>query len=124
MNYKPSDRIMRIGISFGDNDFYFTFMPMMEAIAAALTMSHPGNQPLTKSQIVEIINGLAYPFYRLCQNRWRHGDGGDDHIRNYLRITEDRVYINEEIDKKLEDPYWCNGEFFYVDIDSGQTGCY
>lgn len=113
---------MRIGINFGDNDYWATCTAFTEVLL--LAASREPEIQLTKAQVVELFNGMAYSLYRLVQNRWLYNHGGDESTKQYLRIKESQVYLNEEIDEKLEDPCWCNHSFFYVDLDNAETGVY
>lgn len=116
---------MRIGISFGDNDFHNTLMPFVKIIMDAIEWNPILEEKLTKERIVELFNGMSFSLYRMFQNSWEHSNGGDNHMKRYLMINVDRVYINNEIDKKFENyDSWANGEFFYVDTDNHQVQCY
>ena len=109
---------MRIGIRFHDNDFWRTWEGIMRAF---LDTCDPDD--LDKDKIVKICNELSYGMYRLCQNRWRHGnDEDEERTRKHLKIEVRHVLLNEEIDELLAKEPWQNAEFFYVDFDNQQVG--
>jgi hypothetical protein len=123
---------MRVAIRFADNDFYNTLMPFMKVLAELIYHRDEDENPITKMDIVNLFNATAYSIYMFCQHR--PNDQSHEHLKTYLTIEARNVFIDGEIDKKLEtmDPhiykgkmsYWDNGEFFYADFDNLQFGCY
>ena len=108
---------MRIGINFGDSDFYNCFAGVLLTILQAYNWTG-GSVSEIKKDLASIINEISYGCYILFQ-QYRHGDEiKEDKIRikKYLQITEDKILINEEIDEYIEDqPEQLNGELFVLD---------
>lgn len=108
----------KLGIKFGDNDFYYTCTAFLRVLLPDEQFTHHRANDLTftKAQIVELFNGMAYSLYMLKQNAWRYPS---EHLlqNKYLRITEDKVYLDDEVTKFIADhPSGWNGEFFCVDF--------
>lgn len=108
----------KLGINFGDNDFYYTCTAFLRVLLPDEIFTHHKAQHIkfTKAQIVELFNGMAPSLYLLKQNAWRY------HPRNiaeYITITEDKVYLDEEVDKFIKSRQDNNGEFFAVDFTLG-----
>jgi hypothetical protein len=107
----------KLGIRFGDNDFYYTCTAFLKVLLPDGLFTHHRARDLkfTKAQIVELFNKMAPALYLLKQNAWKYESG--EHIASYLKITEDKVYLDDEIDKFItEYSGKANGEFFVVDF--------
>jgi len=114
---------MRIGINFGDNDFYNTFMPFMKIIVDAI--NYNDSFEATKENIVDIFNSMSLSLYKLFQSRYDRIESNDEHYDKYLKIKTSDIYLDEEIDEKLKTyNSWANGSFFYADTDNKQTDCW
>lgn len=105
---------IKIGIDFGDNDFYHLFEGFFNNIILELYFTP------TKEQVVELFNSSAYGMYLAFQNKFTYGEKEHNKYlaESYLKITTDKVYINEEVQEYLDDPdqaHFKNGEFFYTD---------
>lgn len=111
----------KMGIKFGDNDFYYTFQNVMLNILGSYTLNPRDTSNLNKKQIVKIINGLSEGCYWLHQNRFRYELGWD--AKAYLHIKEDKVLIDEEVDEYLKDDKRHNGDFYYINFILGEIGC-
>lgn len=105
--------ITKLLIKFCDNDFYNTFYTTLETILHAYEYS--GKLPFSKEQICLIINELAYGHYLLFQNQFEYVDGVN--IKNYLRIDESLIYINEEVDELLKDITNANSEWYVLYVE-------
>lgn len=107
----------KLGIWFGDNDFYYTCTAFLRVLLPDENFTHfrAADLTFTKAQVVELFNGMTPSLYLLKQNAWGYPSG---HIPNYLKITEDKVFLDDEVDKFIADkgPGWANGEFFAVDF--------
>lgn len=103
-NYNKN--LQRIGIKFPDNDFYNTIRTFL----VLLVVSEPSD--LTKAKIVEMFNFCAPAMYVLGQSR---DYTFDDHLKDYLRIEERHVYLDDEIDTMSSE--WNNGEFTWIEKD-------
>ena len=119
---KDNTPIKQLGIDFGDNDFYFTLIPFMKLLIPDDSTHHSLVLPSwSKEQVVELFNNLAFGIYLLKQNGWRYNNSDADHahIKKYLRITEEQVFIDEEVKAFMErdEGSHLNGEFFAVDFN-------
>ena len=117
---------MRILINFSDNDFYFANMAFLRVLRDAFIHGHPRHNldmKLTvKERIVEVYNATIYGLYLVNQNQWSYEAAS--HIKEYLRISVNNVYINDEIDDLVKDKaktnYHYNGEWFYLNINEDE----
>lgn len=109
----------KLGIRFGDNDFYYTCTAFMKMLLPDDFTHHlAGDVKFTKAQIVELFNNMASSLYLLKQNAWRYELAPN--IDAYLKITEDHVYLDDEVDKFTAENSNYNGEFFAVDFTSAR----
>lgn len=116
----------KFAVRFGDNDFYFTLLGIGNAFLTAHTESHPKKVSFTKEQIVKIWNDLAIGMYFLCQNKftYHHLSSMEEHAqhtKNYLKISVESVYIDDEVDDHYYDLInngMANGESLFVWFDS------
>lgn len=99
---------MKVAIKFGDNDYYKSFVGVLEAIKNARSI------PQDKEKICEIVNEISYGMYLLYQNPLEEGDN----IKQYLQIKPDDILIDDEVEKYLEEFEWNNSETFVFDGDS------
>ncbi len=99
---------MNIAIHFPDRDFQCTLRNFLEILALSdITVEYLGyntkvDKDLSKSQIVELFNELAFGLYLLYQKQYRY-EQPQEHLRTYLKIKESNVYINDEVVKCLEE---------------------
>lgn len=103
-------KITAIGVRFGDNDFYNTFIPFLQAIADSGIDSYE----FTKEKFVELCHKSLVGFYLVCQNQLRYDS---KHIQAYFEahVRVDNVYFNEEVDQYIKKcGGWDNSEFFVV----------
>lgn len=109
----------KLGIMFGDNDFYYTCTAFLRVLLPDERFTHhlANDLKFTKAQIVELFNGMTPSLYLLKQNAWRYSSA--PHIDDYLKITEANVYLDDEVDKISAENDNCNGEFFAVDFTLG-----
>jgi hypothetical protein len=113
---------MRIGITFGDNDFNHTMKPFMIFLMRSIQDNPDLKNYLTKDYIADIFNKMAEPIYHLCQNGLRRSWPP---WNDYLKIDTSRIYLEDEIDEKLKTyPEWANNDFFYIDTDNDQIDCW
>lgn len=119
-HYEQRQGTKKLGIRFGDNDFYYTCTAFLRVLLPDESFTHHKAQDIkfTKVQVVELFNGLAPALYLLKQNAWRYEPGPD--IAGYLKITEDKVYLDDEVDQFIaKNRAMQNGEFFAVDFTIG-----
>jgi len=102
-----------IGISFSDNDFANTFRGFLECIKINGIESY---ENLDKAKIVELFEKSKLGLYYLFQNHFRYKND-DDRTMEWLTISENDIYLNEEVDAYLkDDPGKLNGEFHVLDV--------
>lgn len=104
-------RGIKVGISLGDNDFY---------ICVTNFLSHmiPPFSKLTKELVANLFNNSISAFYLAYQCTYQGTGENQDlgHIKEYLNISPDQVYLGDEVDAYIkENGGWCNGEFFVYD---------
>ena len=104
---------MKLGIRFNDNDFGLVITKYLSLFKVTNTL---GN--VTKEHIVEHFNKIAPSINRLIYNDSTTPD-------DYLEINVDNVYIGDEVNDFLKSDcveatwYWYNGEFHYIDLETG-----
>jgi hypothetical protein len=104
---------MKLGIRFNDNDFGLVITKYLSLFKDTNTL---GN--VTKEHIVEHFNKIAPSINRLIYNDSTTPD-------DYLEINVDNVYIGDEVNDFLKSDcveatwYWYNGEFHYIDLETG-----
>lgn len=109
----------KIGIRFGDNDFYHTVVPFLKGLHESLCEQGFRLKSLTKETVVKLFNLSAPGLYYLRQNvlnyhTCMHPD--------YLKIRERQVFFDEEVTEHIrKNDGWDNGEFFWLDVDSGEV---
>lgn len=115
--------MVKIAIRFGDNDFHSTWKGVLETFAQAFMYSATDIMK-DKEAVVEAINKLSYPCFFLFQHRWdidpeydKWQDIREEHYKDYLTVTADRVMINEEVDKYKAETEWNNSETFVLEYD-------
>ncbi|MEK6832669.1 MAG: hypothetical protein AABY32_01365 [Nanoarchaeota archaeon] len=122
---------MKIAIRFGDNDFYNTFIPLLNIIKDAYLKNNTFTED--KNKLCFIIRELASITYLTHQNHYDYN--GLDKIENGLetgshkeiifikkyfnkKITPDRILVNDEVDKYIEK---CeggdNGDTYILEIN-------
>ena len=78
-------------------------------------------EEITKEEICNLWNESCIFFYRLYQNRWEYNENADiDHLRKYLELSVDDIHINEDVVNYLKDDF-LNGEYFFIEMSSGQV---
>ena len=104
---------MKLGITFYDNDFGLVITKYLSLFKDTNKL---GN--VTKEHIVEHFNKIAPSINRLIYNDSTTPD-------DYLEINVDNVYIGDEVNDFLKSDcveatwYWYNGEFHYIDLETG-----
>lgn len=115
----PTEGTKQLGIKFGDNDFYYTFSSFLRLL---LPDEHTGHRAsslkFTKTQIVHLFNEIGHGLYMLKQNGWKY----EDCPKDYLKINEGMVYLDEEV-AEYSDKHrnLCNGDFFCIDFLQAYT---
>lgn len=109
---------MRILIRFGDNDFSNTNMAFLRTLRDSFY--YRPKALLTKEQIVKIYNEMIFGLYLLNQNQNQYKNETVS-IKRYLKISVDRVHINDEIDEWVSKRgSMSNHDWFYLDVDNDQ----
>ena len=104
---------MKLGIRFNDNDFGLVITKYLSLFKDTNKL---GN--VTKEHIVEHFNKIAPSINRLIYNDSTTPD-------DYLEINVDDVFIGDEVNDFLKSDcveatwYWYNGEFHYIDLETG-----
>ena len=104
---------MKLGIRFNDNDFGLVITKYLSLFKDTNKL---GN--VTKEHIVEHFNKIAPSINSLIYNDSTTPD-------DYLEINVDNVYIGDEVNDFLKSDcveatwYWYNGEFHYIDLETG-----
>ena len=104
---------MKLGIRFNDNDFGLVITSFLSLFKDTNKL---GN--VTKEHIVEHFNKIVPSINRLIYNDSTTPD-------DYLEINVDNVYIGDEVNDFLKSDcveatwYWYNGEFHYIDLETG-----
>lgn len=115
---------MKVGIRFGDNDFV-NAIRMWSYLFLQGVLTNLGSKRFEKADVVDLFNDHAWRCH--VWTKWNEITDLRDPtnitkteangIRDYLQITEDNVYFDEEIDEYLEeqpdDIYYTDGNNFY-----------
>ena len=104
---------MKLGITFGDNDFGVTFREVLRIIQTNFTEADLRN--LSEDQLCNMINELVYGVYLVAQNQFRYKDKNPNFIKNYLKIDFNRILFDDEVDKLLDGD--TNAEFHVMVLD-------
>lgn len=102
---------MKIAIKFGDNDFWSTFHGVLNVINEAYIYklgSHDEIDVTDKERLCKMINELSFGCYITRQNGNR-GYDENEHTREYLKITTEKIYVNEEVTQLIIDYTGGNG---------------
>lgn len=103
----------KLAIRFSDNDFYNT-MDAFFTILNKRGIHHYEN--LSKEKIVKLFNISAPGLYWLYQKGYESNLEMEEHMSKYIQIKIDNVYIDDEVDKYIQDHNgWDNCEFFVLD---------
>ncbi len=103
--------IRSIAIRFGDNDFGMTFLPLLETVMRALD-DWWGEEEFTRADVTRIINDGVMFHYKAFQCRGNYLEDRLDHLEDYLKVPERKVFINDEADQMSME--WNNSETFYI----------
>lgn len=119
-DHKPKGQ--KLAIKFGDNDFYFTFMPLLDILSESPWFD--SNFDVPKECWAEIINRLSAATHVLFQSRPDMVSYGYSaleeelktalEVRDYVKISPEQILIGEEVDEYLANVEWDNGETFVV----------
>jgi hypothetical protein len=113
-----SERVLeKVLVRFpGDNDFHI----IMEEFGHILlrfeknSNRHWGTQDYTKSEVVEFFNAVAEPICSFFLGKSPY------HTSKYLIIGEKDIFINGEVDVKMESYFsWGNGDSVLIDYWNG-----
>ena len=114
---------MKIAIRFGDNDFHSTFFGVLKTINEGLKYNSGCYDELkieANEQIRETLTIIINELSLGCYLSWQHGnriitDDKRKYYKEYLTITKNLVYINEEVDSFMSEHSDHNGAFFVLD---------
>lgn len=111
----PGVKITQLGINFGDNDFWSTFITLLKALG-----SNPSfwRKEWTKEEIAKLLSDNLFSFYQIRQcwlDSYPPSKESEESSRNYLEIKEYMLFFNEEVDSFIKEQ--CsnfNGHFFLL----------
>lgn len=112
----------RLAVRFGDNDFWQVVKSFMEQIREHY-IDDGRIQQLSKKDVAELFNLSAHGLYWLCQNRLAFRQKGDDKLPEYLKITEDKVYFDKEVDQVINSGL-CDGDAYALDLHTKYLSCH
>lgn len=114
---------MKLAIRFGDNDFYNTFIPLLQSINSAFHNSD--NFPEDKTSLLRFVNELSFPFYLLAQNQLKYNASEEElkRMKKYLEISEEQLLLDKEIDEYLKEDIHYNGELYLLDTSNNYVWC-
>ena len=124
---------VKIGILFGDSDFYQTFTTALDLLDKGIRNNLYRFEGKYKSQeidddyIVRVLNLTTSACYYGYQNMLLYDNPNPGMSYDYLKITKDNVYIDDKLDELLatEDKYGFNGELFILELDTkGESKIY
>jgi hypothetical protein len=118
----------KLGIRYSDNDFNNTIRGFLRTFNDGVMWNRFDlAEKMTKTRVVELFNTLAPGLHILYQSGYRYP--GYDFDPSNIRITEENVYFDEEVDKYLQhlrDTRCGNCEFHYYDyqgtLEAEMTG--
>lgn len=110
---------MTIAINFRDNDFHATFRNLMETLRNCAYWRGVSLEDMDRSQILTIINELAWPCYLAFQAPFRDFDlEKEEHYRGYLKVKDHNLFIKDQVHDYLrnEDTFF-NGNIVVMAKD-------
>lgn len=128
MKYNKQESLKKIAIKFGDNDFYNCFTVLLKSLHEVYKWTD--YLPKEKDKLCFIINNLSPTMYVLGQNCWDYNglqnESGSSietskefvRTKEYLQITPDRLLVDDEVDKLIEEGdsvHFFNSEIFILD---------
>ena len=104
----------KLGIAFGDNDFYTTIVSFLENLPDEWMAIKD------KKKLVFLVNQSLFTFYIMHQNCCKYNrlqvldKVYIEHMKNYLTVNQDQIYLDDEVtDYIREQDGWDNSEFFF-----------
>lgn len=126
---------MRLMITIHDNDFYFTFESVLNALLY-ISKQNPNFtiQLKDKEFASSFIKALTYPFFLATSKCHKSEFGSDkrfkteeeykDFYSKYLTVYPKNIFIDDEIEQHPEVvAEITNGEFYIIDFDTGEFNC-
>lgn len=117
----------KLGIKFGDNDFYATIVPFLEQ----LQKNSDWIKLKDKEKLAFVINESLFAFYVTRQNLCSYNglEKLDEeyikHMKDYLTVSPKNILLDKEIAAYLtQNDGWCNGEFFVITDQSSGVSVY
>jgi len=110
-------------VSFRDNDFYNTWINVLNHIKEA----KPIFSIKDKKKLAFILSQAAWAMYVLHQNQCSYNGletYSKDYIKHtmeYLTIEPDQILLDDEVTAYLSENDWGNGETFYIFDHEGAT---
>lgn len=121
-----SKKFIKIGVNFGDNDFggvaykFFQNLELEDRNWYKNIEEIP--EIITKSKLVYLWNSIVPKLYLMSKIPYINQQT-EFNPEEYFKIDESEVYLNDEVDKFLEEHTegerpWFNGEFIYINLVS------
>ena len=110
---------MKILIRFpGDNDF----SNVLYKFATLIKDNYPYNKDsLNREDIARQFNTIASTLHEMTCG-YKDDENHKKSLANYIKIIESDVYLNEEVDKKMESySSWGNGDSVLLTLDEYLT---
>jgi hypothetical protein len=117
----------KVGVYFEQGGkHYKTIMPIMKMLKKGLYHNKVAQDTFSKEEFVEVFNSIVAGCYRLNETGLTKTDVDGEDPNEVFKITVDNVYVNEEVDKFLDEHLktLANGhqyitadlKFFYIDV--------
>jgi len=115
MDKKPEVMYPSVAILFGDNDFYYTFIPLLRAIGEAMKVRR--EYPRDKETLLKIINESSFAYYIVNQCFFSYEDEKQHTFtKNYLQINSSQLLIGDEVAVYKRNADWNNSETFILEF--------
>ena len=121
--YNENKDTLKIGIYFGDNDFWRTSEAFLKVLKSGELNHHADANKLTlkerytKQRIVNLFNKIGESLYWINQNGFSYDLQWN--ASEYLQIDLDDVYLDEEIKELLKSKDYDNeGEYTFVSLEN------
>ena len=125
---------VRIGVLFGDNDFFATFTSALQLIGDGIVANHMYytnaiyDKPIRKINrpyIAALLNICTTACYFTAQNPLVYNEVAQIDYKDvpekwdYLHVKKSMIYIDNNLDKLLKkNDGWFNAELYILDIDT------
>lgn len=99
----PGVKITKLGIKFGDNDFWSTFIALLKVLG-----SNPSfwRKDWTKKEIAKLLSDNVFSFYQIGQywlDSYPPSKESEESSRKCLEIKEYMLFFNDEVDSFIKE---------------------